>query len=134
MKKLLAILFLASTVFAMPDSRCEDMYRKFIQVIPNQYTVTCRATGFGEDRTDVLGFFFVFYMNNISYKAVFLYGSDFDDMLYAVPDKVAAHAKCIEGNGYRKIEKKMTSEEIAEKLLSRKDCEESFRLRHLHMH
>lgn len=134
MKTLLTILLLAISVFAVPDNHCENMYKKFIKVIPDQTTTVCRATGFGEDRTDVLGFFFNFEIEGRTYKAVFLYGSDFDEMLYAEPsDLIASQTTCLEGSGFRKIKTKMTSSQIANKLLSHKECEEGFELRHLPM-
>lgn len=134
MKTLLTILLLAISVFAMPDTRCEDMYKQFIKVIPDQTTTICRAKNIGEDRTDVLGFFFKFRVEGVDYRAVLLYGSKYDDMLYAEPaDHIATHAGCIEGNGYRKIQRKMTSAEIANKLLSHKDCEANFEMQHMLM-
>ncbi|MDY6388532.1 MAG: hypothetical protein SPL21_13750 [Fibrobacter sp.] len=123
----LVLVLIISSLAEVGQGHCEKMYRKFIEIIPKQKTKVCRVTGIEEDRTDIMGFFFDMEVNGHRYPAVFVYGSDFDEMLYAAPsDEFARTAKCIEGGGFRTIYRWMTPEQIVANLLSHKECEDDF--------
>lgn len=102
-ESLLSLVLMVS-VLSFADAECERIYRNFVKTISKQKTKTCRVSGVDDDRTDIMGFFFHFDLQGTEYPAVFVYGSDFDEMLYAAPsDEFARTAKCIEGGGFRTI-------------------------------
>lgn len=122
----LLILSLTLSLFAH-DGHCESMFQNLTKVIPAQKVKICRVTGIDEDRNDISGMFFDFDIKGRRYPAVFVYGTDFVEMLYAAPSDVyATTARCIESKYFRAIYTHMTSEQIVAKMLSYKSCEEGF--------
>ena len=125
LKKLLYFV-LALSVASFADAECERIYHKFIKTLSKQKTKTCRVSGVDDDRTDIMGFFFHFDLQGTEYPAVFIYGSDYDPMLYSGEDYYVKHAKCIKNDRYRILYTVMTPEQIAAKLLSFKNCGDDF--------
>lgn len=126
------ILVLAITAFAQETGHCESMYQSLTKVIPTQTTTICRVTGLGEERNDISGMFFNFDIKGRQYQAVFVYGSNYTEMLYALPsDLIVNEIKCIESPYFRKIKSRMTSAQIVNKMLSYKKCEDGFEKRHI---
>lgn len=129
---IITILIFAIISFAQEIGHCESMYQNFIEVIPAQTTTICRVTGLGEERNDINGMFFNFEIKGRSYQAVFVYGTDYREMLYALPsDLIVNEIKCIESPYFRKIKSNMTSAQIINKMLSYKKCEDGFEERHI---
>ena len=125
LERVLFFLFVMS-VLSFADAECERIYHKFIKTISKQKTKTCRVSGVDDDRTDIMGFFFHFDLQGTEYPAVFIYGSDYDPMLYSGDDYYVKHAKCIKNDRYRILYTVMTPEQIAAKLLSFKKCGDDF--------
>lgn len=126
--KRIALLILALTLdlFAQ-GGHCENMFQNLTKIIPAQKVKICRVTGIDEERNDISGMFFYMEIKGRRYPAVFVYGTDFVEMLYAAPtDTYATTAKCIESKYFRAIYTHMTSEQIVAKMLSYKSCEEGF--------
>ena len=123
MKTLLLILVLTISAFS---ANCGKLYNKMLKTLPEkQTTVICRVTGINEgDREDIMGFFFYFDLNGTQYPAVFLYGSDYDPMLYSGKDWMREHATCITDKGYRAIKTTMSAEQVLNKLFSFKNCDD----------
>lgn len=129
---IITILAFAIVSFAQEIGHCESMYQNLTKVIPTQTTTICRVTGLGEDRNDISGMFFNFEIKGRSYQAVFVYGSDYTEMLYALPsDLIVNEIKCIDSPYFRKIKSRMTSAQIVNKMLSYKKCEDGFEERHI---
>lgn len=125
--KFACFLILAAISTLLANGHCEKMHREFMLHIPNQITTTCRVSGIEDGRTDILGFFFKFSDDT---QAVFVYGEDYPVMLYVDKDDPVKNAKCIENENFRAIQSPMTSEQIAAKLLSYKNCEPEYSERH----
>lgn len=122
MKKLLiTVVMFANIVFA---NECERLYQAFVSHIPGQNVTICRVNV--EGRTDVIGMYFT--MNKR--QTVLLYGRNYDTMMYAADDPYVVDAQCINDSQYRIIARYMTGSQIAEKLLSFKNCEEEYKIKH----
>lgn len=120
MKKLFTIIAIfVSSVFA---GECERLYQAFVSHIPGQNVTICRVNV--EGRTDVIGMYFV--MNK--HETVLLYGRNYDTMMYSSDDSYVANAQCISNDEYRVLTRYMTGSEIAEKLLSFKNCEAEYKV------
>lgn len=129
---IITILAFAIVSIAQEIGHCESMYQNLTKVIPAQTTTICRVTGLGEDRNDISGMFFNFEIKGRSYQAVFVYGTDYTEMLYALPsDLIVNEIKCIDSPYFRKIKSRMTSAQIVNKMLSYKKCEDGFEERHI---
>lgn len=100
-----------------PD--CQRMYDNFVNDIPTQETTICRLSGVEESENVILGFFFRF--ENFQ-EGLLVYGTNYDPYLHIDEPRFFAKVHCIENDQYRKLTQIMTSEEIAEKLLSFKNC------------
>lgn len=125
MKTLLFILIFAISAFS---ANCSKLYNKMMKTLPERQVATiCRVTGIGETRDDIMGFFFNFELNGQSYPAVFIYGTDYDPMLYSGNDWMRVHATCITSDGYRAVKTTMSAEQVLNKLFSYKNCEDGFR-------
>lgn len=125
MKTLLLTLILAISAFS---ADCGRLYNKMLKTLPaKQVTTICRVTGINEDREDIMGFFFYFDVGGQEYPAVFIYGTDYDPMLYSDNDWMRKHATCITTNGYRAIKTTMSAEQILDKLFSFKTCDDGFK-------
>jgi len=127
MKTLIYILAFAIVSFA---ADCANLYNRMLKTLETQTTTICRVTGIGEDREDIMGFFFNFTDNGKTIPAVFIYGHDYDEMLYAGGDWVVQNAKCINNGEYRSIKTRMQPEQILNKLFSYKKCEDGFNDKH----
>lgn len=126
------ILVFAITVFAQETGHCENMYQSLTQVIPAQTTTICRVTGLSENRNDISGMFFNFEIKGRQYQAVFVYGTNYTEMLYALPsDLIVNQIECIDSPYFRKIKSNMSSAQIVNKMLSYKKCEDGFEERHI---
>lgn len=131
-RTIIAILAFTIVCFAQEIGHCESMYQNLTKVIPAQTTTICRVTGLGEDRNDISGMFFSFEIKGRSYQAVFVYGTNYTEMLYSLPsDLIVNEIKCIDSPYFRKIKSRMTSAQIVNKMLSYKKCEDGFEERHI---
>ncbi len=124
MKKLFIIL----AVFAMQvfAGECERMYQRLVDAIQGQTVTICRVANVEKNRTDVIGMFF----NMHGQDVVLLYGVSYDTMLYPMNDSFVKNATCMQDKRFRTIKREMSDEEIAEKLMSFKDCEEDYYRKH----
>lgn len=128
----LTILAFAITVCAQEIGHCESLYQNLTKVIPTQTTTICRVTGLAEERNDISGMFFNFEIKGRQYRAVFVYGTNYTEMLYALPsDLIVNKIKCIDSPYFRKIKSRMSSAQIVNKMLSYKKCEDGFEERHI---
>ena len=124
--KLLIFLIMTFVFTSYADDSCTALYNRMKKTIKKQKTKTCRVTGVDEERTDLIGFFFNFEHQGVPYPAVFIYGYDYDEMLYSGADYYVTHAKCVENDKFRIIYTVMTPDQILSKLFSYKHCEEGF--------
>lgn len=92
--KLLIFFVVAFVVTSYADDTCAALYRKMKKTIQKQKTKVCRVTGIGEERTDIMGFFFDFDIQGKRIPAVLIYGTDYEEMLYSGEDYYIKHAKC----------------------------------------
>ena len=84
--KRIALLILALTVASFAQGgHCESMFQNLTKLIPDQKVKICRVTGIDEERNDISGMFFYMEIKGRRYPAVFVYGTDFVEMLYAAP-------------------------------------------------
>lgn len=122
MKKLFVmIVIFAGVVFA---GECEKLYNAFVLRIPGQNDTICRVNV--EGRTDVIGMYFTMGKR----QTVLLYGNKYDTMMYSGDDPYVVNARRINDAKYRILNRYMTGSEIAEKLLSFKNCEDEFKIKH----
>jgi len=84
--KLLIFFAAALIVTSYADDTCAALYRKMKKTIQKQKTKVCRVTGIGEERTDIMGFFFDFNIQGKRMPAVLIYGTDYEEMLYMGDD------------------------------------------------
>lgn len=124
------IIFILIFAIAGMAETCQDLYDRMFKTLKTQKTTICRVTNIGEDREDILGFFFEFTAGTEKIPAVMIYGNDYPEMVYVAEDWVVQNAKCIENDQFRSIKTIMTPEQILNKLFSFKKCEENFKFRH----
>lgn len=122
MKNIIILISFVLCLISNSFGSCEAMHAEFVNVIKPQKVTICRVAGLEPGRTDILGMYF--YMGPV--KALLVYGTNYDTMLYVDQDYPVTHTKCIVNDQYREIHSYMSSEQIASKLMSMKQCEAGY--------